>query len=244
LASYKDKILEIDENYHRWLFREIEPMVEFPTPWMLEENYYLNEQGIRCDEFSEIEKKDHILFAGCEYTLPIDVDIESSWAFNIYRYFFGRNGTFRNLSYPGADPEKIVSNIMKYVDIYGAPKKMFILMPEIIRSYGYWEEGKVFKPKMYRQLKSDPLEEHNEMAKPNDVPFNKLALSYIRWCRALESYCKAIGSELSWSTWDKETSEVLSYVGFDNFFETSRDLTTQSEMYSHFVKNIKENNGI
>ena len=244
MTSYKNKILEVDKTYDSWLMRQIEPMGEFPTDWMLEVEYALNNYSLRCDDFSVIDKKDHILFAGCEYTLAMGSELEESWAFNIYRYFFGRNDTFRNISYPGADPEKIVSNIMKYVDSYGAPKKMFVLMPEMIRSYGYWQEGKVFKPKMYRQFKRSPGVEHNEMAEPNNVPFHKLALSYIRWCRALESYCRAIGSELYWSTWDRETSEAVSYLGFDNFFETTRDLTSQSEMYSHFVKKIKENHDV
>ena len=244
MLSYKDQLSDLATQYKTWLSNKIEPMVEYPTPWMQDNKYSLNSDGLRCDEFFEISKNDHILFAGCEYTLPIDYDLEHSWAFNIYRYFLGRNDTYRNLSYPGADPEKIVSNIIKYIDTYGAPKKIFVLMPEIIRSYGYWPEGKVFKPKMYRQLQSENGKEHNDMAKPNNVPIQKLSLSYIRWCWALESYCKAINSELYWSTWDKETSNILITLGFNNFFETENNLLDQNEIYSHFVKKIKENNGI
>ena len=86
MTSYKNKILEVDKTYDSWLMRQIEPMVEFPTDWMLEVEYALNNYSLRCDDFSVIDKKDHILFAGCEYTLAMGSELEESWAFNIYRY--------------------------------------------------------------------------------------------------------------------------------------------------------------
>lgn len=244
MLSYKDQISDLSSEYKTWLSNKIEPMVEYPTPWMQDNKYSLNSNGLRCDEFVPISKNDHILFAGCEYTLPINKEVENSWAYNLYKYYLGTTGTFRSLSYPGADPQKIVSNIIKYVELHGAPSKIFVLMPEIIRQYGYWSKGYCFKPKMYRQLKSLDGVEHNLMAEPNNVPIQLLLLNYVRYIRVLESYCKVINSELQWSTWDKDTSDILCDLDFNNFFKTDVDLLDQNEIYSHFVKRIKENNGI
>jgi hypothetical protein len=242
MLSYKDQLLDLNPEYTTWLSNRIEPMVEFPTPWMKDNEYSLNSHGIRCDEFYSIPKNDHILFAGCEYTLPIDNNIEDAWSYNLYKYYLGTTGTFRSLSYPGADPQKIVSNIIKYVDLFGAPSKLFVLMPEIIRQYGYWPEGKVYKPKMYRQLKAENEVEHNAMAEPNNVSLQLLALNYVRSIRVLESYCESANINLFWTTWDKQTSDLLQDLSFKNFFETQQDLYSQDQIYSHFVNTIRSKN--
>lgn len=239
MLSYKDQLLDLNPEYQTWLSSNIEPMVEFPTPWMDSNNYSLNSHGVRCDEFYKLQKDNHILFAGCEYTLPIGHDIEEAWSYSVYKYYLGATGTFRSLSYPGADPQKIVSNIIKYVELYGSPSKLFVLMPEVIRQYGYWPEGKVYKPKMYRQLKSEDGVEHNSMAEPNNVSLQLLALNYVRSIRMLESYCALAGIELFWTTWDKDTSDLLTDFSFKNFFETKEDLNTQEQIYNHFIKQIR-----
>jgi hypothetical protein len=242
MLSYKDQLLDLNSEYKTWLSNNIEPMVEFPTPWMESNEYSLNSHGLRCDEFYKIKKDDHILFAGCEYTLPIGHGLEESWSYEMYKYYLGTNGTFRSLSYPGADPSKIVSNIIKYVDQYGEPSKMFVLMPEIIRQYGYWPEGKVYKPKMYRQLKIENGIEHNIMAEPNNVPIHLLALNYIRSVRILESFCATLSIKLYWTTWDKDTSDVLKDLELKNFFETQEDLNSQQQIYNHFINKIRGKN--
>jgi hypothetical protein len=242
MLSYKDQLFDLNPKYQTWLSNEVEPMVEFPTPWMEDNEYVLNSNGLRCDEFTKLDKQDHILFAGCEYTLPINENLNDAWSYNLYKYFLGTTGTFRSLSYPGADPQKIVSNIIKYVDLYGAPSKIFILMPEIIRQYGYWSEGKVYKPKMYRQLKSEDGIEHNAMAEPNNVPLNLLILNYVRSIRTLESFCKAQSINLLWTTWDKDTSDVLKSIGFNSFFATESYLHMQKDIYNHFINQIRSKN--
>lgn len=238
MKSYKDQMMLLNEKYNIWLSKKIEPMVEFDTPWMETNNYILNNHGLRCDNFFNLDKKDHILFSGCEYSLPMGKEMQESWAYKVYTYILGTTGTYRNISYPGADAEKIVSNIIKYVDTYGPPLKLFVLMPEIIRSYGYWPEGNVYKPKMYRQLSDG--QEHNAMALPNDIPFNLLLLKYIRQCRVLESYCKSNGIELLWTTWDKQTSEIIFDIEFDSFFSSDVNVEDQNDIYNHFIKAIKE----
>ena len=69
-------------------------MIKFLFQIVIFIEYALNNYSLRCDDFSVIDKKDHILFAGCEYTLAMGSELEESWAFNIYRYFFGRGDPF------------------------------------------------------------------------------------------------------------------------------------------------------
>jgi hypothetical protein len=154
--------------------------------------------------------------------------------------FKNKNG-FRSLSYPGANQNKILVNLIKYIYLYGKPDKVIILMPEIIRAYGFWAEGGAFKPKMYRQFSPDSGIEHNLMAVPNDVPLELLALNYIQSMRMLESICSISNIDLAWSTWDKETSDIIDSQGFSNFIPISKSLYNQEDIYSLFKNNIGGN---
>ena len=248
MKIYKDQLKTINPSYSIWFSDQIEPMIDFPTTWSQEGHpdckttYSLNSHGLRCDEFNEIDKTDkHVVFSGCEMTIPMDIDLVNGWSYRIYNDFFKNKNGFRSLSYPGANQNKIIVNLIKYIYKYGKPDNIIILMPEIIRSYGFWNEGGAFKPKMYRQFKSDDGIEHNSMALPNDVPLELLALNYIQSMRVLESICKMSEIDLVWSTWDKETSDIIDSQGFSNFIPISKSLYSQDEIYSLFKNNIGGN---
>lgn len=214
-------------------------MIDGNAPWLKnkEVRYDLNNEFLRCENFIKIEnKEDHILFAGCELSIPIDINMEDGWAYRIHKEFYKGKCNFINLSYPGADPAKIIRNIFKYISRYGIPGKMIILMPELIRAYGYCPDLTTFKPKMYRQWHNG--EEHNKMAVPNNVPIQLLALQYVQSIISLQQYCKDLNIDLCWTTWDKKTNEFLKDYNFNGFFMNDIEHHNQDTIYDMFKQEI------
>lgn len=98
--------------------------------------YKLNSDGLRSDEFKKNPESPHILFAGCSVTCGIGVNIQDTWAYKLYSDFENASGFF-NVSLPGGSPTEIISNIFKYIDQYGKPDYIFILLPPIHRDGRY-----------------------------------------------------------------------------------------------------------
>jgi hypothetical protein len=218
------------EEYKVWMSDTIERMIdtnETPPPWTIQGNpectttYTLNNFGLRCDDFFNPSPEKHILFAGDEITLAQGVDLEKGWANIVYRNLDPAGGNFRNVSHPGSSATKVVTNLFKYFKAFGNPDKLFVLMPEVIRSIGVIPEHRVFKPKIYRQnMEITPqLAEHNLMAVPYDIPMALLTLTYLQQVRYLEQYCYATGIDLMWSSWDESTNNLLSNYDLRYFFK-------------------------
>lgn len=111
-------------------------------------------------------------------------------------------------------------------------------MPDLIRSYGWWEEAKSFKPKMYYQYIGK--EEHNKMATPNDVPIQILALKYVQSIMFIEQYCLDTDIDLKWTTWSSQTNKLLEKYKFNGFFNTElNDGYDQNIIYKEFKKQIE-----
>ncbi len=99
--------------------------------------YKLNSKGLRCDELiKDHTGKTHILFNGCSITAGIGVNIEDTWAYNVYSDFKNTSGFF-NISLPGGSIIEIIINTIKYVESYGVPNYIFILLPPIHRESRY-----------------------------------------------------------------------------------------------------------
>lgn len=98
--------------------------------------YKLNSAGLRSDEFKKNPGSPHILFAGCSVTCGIGVNLQDTWAYKLYSDFNNPSGFF-NISLPGGSPIEIISNIFKYIDQYGKPDYIFILLPPIHRDGRY-----------------------------------------------------------------------------------------------------------
>ena len=236
--EYLFKTFPDKPEYRLWMSDQVEPLVDsgFPyPPWFTPGSdeytttYKLNNLGLRCDDITEKTPEKHILFAGCEITVPQGVDQEKGWASIVYNTLVQNGKDFRNLAYTGAAPERIISNLFKYFKNYGNPDQIFLLMPELIRKVGVWvvdekiENDFIFKPKIYRQYKNtsegrDKEVEHNLMAEPKDYPLELLAYNYLNQIRYLEEYCYSNKIKLIWSSWDKSTNDFLNAYPHRYFF--------------------------
>lgn len=239
--QYFNESRDISPSFYSWFSNKVEPLFDYHNPWQETEDiaYILNNVGLRCDDFSPVSNpENNIVFAGCEVTIPMDVKYENGWAYKIHSEFYKDKSKFINISYPGADSNRIIYNILKYINSYGKPSKIFVLMPEIIRSYGWWPESKGFKPKMYRKEYGDV--EHNLMAYPHDVSPKLLALKYIQSIFTLEQYCKDTQIDLLWTSWDTKTNNFLKNYNFSGFFNSPGTMD-QERIFNSFKKEIEKN---
>jgi len=239
--KYFNELEDISPSYYSWFSNKVEPLFDYHNPWEETEdiNYKLNNVGLRCDDFHPAPNpENNIVFAGCEVTIPIDVKYENGWAYKIHSEFYKNKSKFINISYPGADSDRIIYNILKYINSYGKPSKLFVLMPEMIRAYGWWPEAKGFKPKMYRKEYGGI--EHNLMAYPHEVSPKLLALKYIQSIFMLEQYCKEANIDLCWTSWDPKTNNFLKKYNFSGFFYMVGNME-QDHIFNSFKKEIEKN---
>ena len=96
-----------------------------------------NSNNFRCEEFKKNHKDTHILFSGCSVTYGQGLLEDEIWAKKLYNKIKQEipvSGFF-NLGVVGIGICDIVANIFKYIDNFGKPDLIFILLPPIQRRY-------------------------------------------------------------------------------------------------------------
>jgi hypothetical protein len=96
-----------------------------------EDFYKLNKYGFRSDEFTSDHDGKHIVFAGCSYTYGDSVFLEDSWTYKLYLDIAKKeklSGYF-NLGSPGASTKESIDQIFFYIELFGNPEVIFLLMP-------------------------------------------------------------------------------------------------------------------
>lgn len=117
--------------------------------------YSLNKYGFRSDEFNK-EPID-FLYVGCSETFGQGGTIEESWP-HILNKKLNNSGPYINLGVPGAGWTEIISNVFTYIENFGAPKNIFMLLPNIERRtvYGYMPNAVLSKIKLFKnKIKED-----------------------------------------------------------------------------------------
>lgn len=59
--------------------------------------------------------------------------LEESWAY-ILNKKVGNSGPYINLGVPGAGWAEIIANVFTYIENFGAPKNIFVLLPNMERT--------------------------------------------------------------------------------------------------------------
>ena len=190
--------------------------------------YSYNSLGFRSDEFKIHHDKEHILFAGCSETEGVGGNLDSCWSHMLYSELLKEKelSGFFNLGRAGWGYDRIISNIMSYISIYGKPDKLFMLFPNLGRFYG-WDKNEskyletfVYKyslpPNTETEKKSmypESIKEmHTEEQRQNFISFTLLV-------KMFEEYCLSSGIKLFWSTWNNFDAKNIERVGiFKNYF--------------------------
>lgn len=183
--------------------------------------YLYNSFGFRSDEFKKDHEKEHILFAGCSETEGVGGNLDSAWSHMLYSKILKEvelSGFF-NIGRAGWGYDRIISNIMSYIDSYGKPDKIFILFPNIGRFYN-WEIDQSKYLEVFGYASSIPPEVSEEERKTypetkkdlSPVDHRKLFISFTMILKTFEEYCSSSGIELFWSTWNNYDSKNLEKV--------------------------------
>ena len=231
--------------------------------------YYFNSLGFRSDEFIKNHNGKHILFAGCSETEGCGGNLESSWPYIVYGELCKKEkiSGFFNLSKAGWGHEVIISNIMAYINNYGKPDAIYILLPNMGRIY-QWEDSsddkehyfykyffadtvKQKNQELYKYFFADTVKKKDQERGPNARYLTRkltveeqrnVFATFTILMKLFEDYCISNNIELFWSTWDY--SDAINYSNV-NIFKKFIKFITQKEFIAKnqnfFINETKTN---
>lgn len=188
-------------------------------PWHNDDvnHYTTNSYGHRSPDF--VEQVDMIV-AGCSQTYGIGVPDDQIWGRQLADKF---GYSYVNLAAPGWSVQAILSSVLAYIEEFGKPKMVVVLIPDFARmimplrfDVNRFNPRKIARhgdgvhvgtlnfssdnPKDVNGPRDKYIKKPYNLYEvlPYEVPFffSAQALAY------LISYCKAAGIELVWSSWN------------------------------------------
>lgn len=198
-------------------------------------SYKLNSEYFRSDEFSSTHNGTHVLFAGCSNTEGVGGNVEDSWPFMV-KELLEENGVhvsgLFNIGKAGYGWQKIINSVRVYVDRYGSPDILFVLVPNIVR-YLEWD----LIGKRWNQIQKYPPSFNVDEAYivKEKEHMEKFADFVISW-KLFEEYCSAKGIHLVWTTWHDEEFKNFNRCKFKNYFPISQQ-GLNSFMNNYYLNN-------
>jgi hypothetical protein len=210
--------------------REGKPFIASPKIY-----YSYNTLGYRS---SELTSKCNTLIAGCSHTFGLGIPQEEIWADVLCKRL---NVEYQNISMVGGAVNTIVQNIFSYIKLFGNPKNIFILFPDISRIHLpnvnkilENENGFGFNFCYSIASGSDLISDRPKFSKaPHKVsdvlPNESVMYINLHSILNLEMYCLAAGINLKYSIWNKDSVDIIKKIksinksSFLNFIETDID---------------------
>jgi hypothetical protein len=196
-------------------------------------NYKLNKYNYRSDEFFIKHEKQHVLFMGCSETQGIGGNLEECWSYMLYeklKYEFNLSGYF-NIGIAGSSIIQQIMNYYKYELLFGKPKTIFLLVPDVFRGY--------------------MINSNNNYVKHSTAMFSEKMISeeiYFQFfinsilaIRQFELYCKSNNIKLLWSSWYQPESLMFNEFKFNNFFPMYSENISPEQMYEKYPEYRKYN---
>jgi len=202
--------------------------------------YNFNKDGFRTENFKNIDnKKINILTAGCSNTFGQSMPEKYLWS-NILKNNFNKdNIQLYNLGISGLDTARIISNCYNFINIYGKPDYLFLLLPPIQRSL-------VLNKNKEMHTRQEPLFVRNMDDFVKNMFKNKSKLPIFLYNNLihlvnLETFCSINNIKLIWHSWDSNAQAIYQNCSFKNNI-------SNEEVYNE-IQNIinlykKENNEI
>jgi len=199
--------------------------------------YVVNSSGMRSPELST---KADILICGCSYSFGVGVPENMSWGVQVANKL---GLPYHNISVSGKGVPYLINNIFSYFKIYGHPKILVCLFPEVNRveissnpKYLISENflNKDSSLKDLRNSDRDIVQFNSVLptSHKNQNTFSKIphvaedvfpvetamSLSF-QYIKFLEMYCKQANIKLVWAVWDSRVQEKIIEVksGYENF---------------------------
>jgi hypothetical protein len=162
--------------------------------------YSFNSGGFRSDEFIPLSKDiPSLLFAGCSQTFGAGVELEKTYAHRIYSHLAekGEASGFFNIAVPGHTSIQSMLSIFDYINLYGDPNTIVLLMPQLERDAAFF---------LGYRFEMDYKKQQSAELQVSD--FNKFMPVFYRIYKTLYVYCKKNNIRLVSSHWH-ETDMLL-----------------------------------
>lgn len=200
----------------------------FPNEIVPLGEYKTNSTGYRSGEF--VESPD-LLVAGCSQTWGVGLQEKNLWGTRLAQYL--KVDSYVNIGYLGWSIDGIVTNVLRYIDKYGKPKKLALLLPDfyrVVSAYatdivlpdGYnakhYPDGHIQSGVEYTWLnRSLTLPKYSKRPhKIQDIlPLEHSIYESVKMLQILVMYCKAAGIDLVWGSWEEDTCYLFEKVAKD-----------------------------
>lgn len=207
--------------------------------------YHYNDDFFRCDNFTSKHKDNHILFAGCSQTEGVGAPLETVWSKVLLNNLNSSSDLdlgFYSIAKSGYGWQKVIATYMVYIEKYGVPDYLFVLLPNLGRFFEWDDENQryVYVQRYPNgggvstdQLDEDKVPEFLLIEKPFSLKEHRKSFIdfSISW-KLFEKYCESIGTKMLWGSWDYQ--ENKNYL-FANISSNYIHLT--SEELLEFIKN-------
>lgn len=211
------------------------------------DDFKVNSDYFRSDEFTKVHNGKHVLFSGCSVTYGIGLYTKELWSYKVYEKMkkdFSVSGYF-NLGTPGTGIMDIVSNIFKYINNYGNPDYIFIDVPDLTRFYALHQDP---APLQYKDLWQLNVKNYKKISyfqascKEDNLPnliIEELKIYYYQYLMMLETYCQNNNIKLYMFSYVPDCSEFLSETDLSRVFYYSKEQETEY-LFEYSQKNKKD----
>jgi hypothetical protein len=201
-------------------------------------SYLYNNDGYRCDNFVVKNKKSRAIFSGCSETEGVGNNIEDTWSFLTYQQLLKSNDLdgYFNLGLSGSGHNRIISNIINHIKIYGNPNYIFILFPNIARWTEWIDDEIEYMNIGLGPYQTDILDkDFTSIKKQRD-----LMIHFISIMKIFELFCYQNKIKLFWSTWEAADEENYKFLSDQNIFNNFIYINNLN--IRHFIKGEIKNN--
>jgi hypothetical protein len=177
--------------------------------------YSYNNEWFRSDDFTTNHpEKHHLLFAGCSETEGIASPVDEVWSKMLHNDLKNNGldvGGFYSIARAGYGWQKIITNFMIYVEKYGFPTHLFVLLPNLGRGYRWKDDESAWFYIQKFPFKGPVAEKEETFFQNNTTPedHKQFFIDFSVGWQLFEKYCESNGVKLLCSIWDYLDGENL-----------------------------------
>ena len=183
--------------------------------------YNFNESSFRSDNFKPFERDNlNILVSGCSNTFGQELLEENMWS-NILKKQLNQinNKTvLYNISSPGLDTTRIIRNIYIFIEKYGKPDYILLLLPPIHRTL-FLKDNNEFK--YFFGMNEEPRIKESITTLTNsffkhgsNLPI--IFANHIVHLKNLETFASLNNIKLYWHCWEQDSGIIYDSLNFKN----------------------------
>jgi hypothetical protein len=202
-----------------------------------EDPFHINKDMFRSNEFSRDHNGKHVLFSGCSVTYGVGLYTTETWSYKIYEKIKEQepvSGYF-NLGKPGTSVMDIVSNVFKYIGLYGAPDVIFLDLPDLNRHYSIRDDTKDFIQGTIQEIEDKTFNGffHGMYRGRPNLRNQEVRIYVYQYILMLEQYCKDMGIELYIFSYVDGTNDFLKRTDIESMkYLNNQDIVEQIYNYA------------